>query len=284
MKILKIAFLSAAALSAINCGTTAQTTNSAANSPIVKADNSTVISSHSGDAPPIDTPPSSKTTSTESPMARAIDVTQLNAEIERAQKNPNDKKALGEAYFKRAFALTEAAQYRSALGDFRRGLKLDPTNADAKAMHDQIIQIFGSINREPPKEGEEPPPLPFKTGNSDKTENVSNVERIVFKPNATKATATGNLKDYDDSKTFAINIKAGQTLTTEHFNPTDSLRAMTVEIFDPNGTSVGNDADASCHSRREVSPTVAGDYQIKVVECRKADAWQGKFDLNVSVK
>lgn len=100
-------------------------------------------------------------------MAKAIDVSQMTAAIEKADKTlkskPNDAKArneLAEAYFARAFALTEAAQYRSALGDFRKGLKLNPGNADARQMHDQIISIFQSINREPPKEGEEPPPLP----------------------------------------------------------------------------------------------------------------------------
>lgn len=102
-------------------------------------------------------------------MAKAIDVSQMTAAIEKADKEakakPNDakaKNALAEAYFVRAFALTEAAQYRSALGDFRKGLKLNPNNEDAKQMHDQIISIFQSIGREPPKEGEEPPPMPIE--------------------------------------------------------------------------------------------------------------------------
>ena len=101
-------------------------------------------------------------------MARPIDVSAMTADIEKAEKNykanPNDEKAknaLAGAYFKRAFALTEAAQYRAALGDFRKGLKLNPNDQDAKQMHDQIISIFQSIGREPPKEGEEPAPLPF---------------------------------------------------------------------------------------------------------------------------
>jgi tetratricopeptide (TPR) repeat protein len=103
-----------------------------------------------------------------SPMSRAIDVTAMNADIQRAekkfekdQKDAQAKKDLAHAYFVRAFALTDAAQYRAALGDFRKGLKLDPDDKDAKNMHDRIISIFQSINREPPKEGEEPPPLPF---------------------------------------------------------------------------------------------------------------------------
>jgi tetratricopeptide (TPR) repeat protein len=102
-------------------------------------------------------------------MEREIDTSEMNVAIEKAAKEfkqkPNDaaaKTALAEAYFVRATALTEAAQYRSALGDYRRGLKLDPTNTEAKEMQDQIINIFQSLNREPPKEGTEPTPLPFK--------------------------------------------------------------------------------------------------------------------------
>jgi hypothetical protein len=104
-----------------------------------------------------------------SPMARPVDVSAMTKSIERLEKaykkTPGDleaKTALADAYFNRATALTEAAQYRAALGDFRKGLKLNPDDADARAMHDQIISIFKSIGREPPKEGEEPPPLPFK--------------------------------------------------------------------------------------------------------------------------
>jgi len=102
-------------------------------------------------------------------MAKPIDVSQMTADVEKAEKsfkqNQKDEKAkenLTKAYFVRAFALTEAAQYRAALGDFRKGLKLRPNDAEAKAMHDRIIDIFQSIGREPPKEGEEPPPLAFK--------------------------------------------------------------------------------------------------------------------------
>ena len=106
-------------------------------------------------------------------MAKAIDVSKMTADIEKADKalkaKPNDVKAkedLAKAYFVRAFALTDAAQYRAALGDFRKGLKLNPNDADAKAMHDKIIAIFQNIGREPPKEGEEPPPMPFEKENA----------------------------------------------------------------------------------------------------------------------
>lgn len=117
-------------------------------------------------APPLNS--GSNATPTMTGQARAIDVSEFNAEIEKAEKNlsakPKDaaaKKAVAEAYLKRADALTEAAQYRAALGDYRRVLKHDPENESAKGWIDKIVSIFKSLNREAPKEGEEPPPLPF---------------------------------------------------------------------------------------------------------------------------
>ena len=98
-----------------------------------------------------------------------IDTKEFDTTIAAAEvafgKKPSDetvKKALSVAYFKRAEALTGARQYASALGDYRRALKHDPSNAEAKDWIDRIIQIYDSINRDYPKEGEEPPPLPYK--------------------------------------------------------------------------------------------------------------------------
>jgi tetratricopeptide (TPR) repeat protein len=110
-------------------------------------------------------------TQTESPMAKTVDVAEMTAAIEKAEKgykakpaDPQAKDALAKAYFTRAFVLTKAAQYRAALGDFRKGLKLKPDDEDAGKMHDKILEIFAGMKREPPKEGEEPPPMPFKKG------------------------------------------------------------------------------------------------------------------------
>jgi hypothetical protein len=50
----------------------------------------------------------------------------------------------------------------AALGDYRRALKYDPENSDAKEWIDKIIMIYDSMNKESPPEGQEPPPLPFK--------------------------------------------------------------------------------------------------------------------------
>jgi tetratricopeptide (TPR) repeat protein len=88
------------------------------------------------------------------------------ADAEKSQKaKPSDaaaKSALAQAYFERGFALTESRQYASALGDFRRALKLDPNHAESKQWMDQIMSIYAMLKKEAPKEGEEPPPLPMQ--------------------------------------------------------------------------------------------------------------------------
>ncbi len=94
---------------------------------------------------------------------KTFDTAIASAEVALGKK-PSDesvKKTLSAAYYKRAEALTGARQYASALGDYRRAVKYDPSNAEAKEWIDRIISIYDSINRESPREGEEPLPLPF---------------------------------------------------------------------------------------------------------------------------
>ena len=176
----KIVILSLSALIFAACGGDAMQANvsvnranTSTNAPATTTQNqsnSLVVSSHKSDKTAPESPALSADQSSQtSPNQQAIDVTEMTAKIEKAQKDlkakPDDeqaKKALAAAYFERAFALTKAAQYRAALGDFRKGLKLNPDDKEAQEMHDQIISIFESIGRQPPKEGEEPPPLPFK--------------------------------------------------------------------------------------------------------------------------
>jgi len=99
-----------------------------------------------------------------------IDTSKFDSAITVAEKDfkakPSDaaKKALVEAYFQRGVALTDARQYASALGDYRRALKLDPTHEESKNWVEQIVNIYAMMKKEAPKEGEEPPPLPFKKG------------------------------------------------------------------------------------------------------------------------
>jgi tetratricopeptide (TPR) repeat protein len=183
----KTAILIVLSLAVAGCNNSAQTATDApppatqqsnANLTAQRTGNMMTVSSHSEKSPtPASAPraansavPSSSSSSAgNSPMAKGIDVTEMTAAIEKAEKaykakadDEKAKNALAEAYFVRAFALTEAAQYRAALGDFRKGLKLNAEAPEARKMHDQIISIFQSINRDPPKEGEEPAPIPFK--------------------------------------------------------------------------------------------------------------------------
>ncbi|MBX3243245.1 MAG: hypothetical protein KF685_02110 [Acidobacteria bacterium] len=108
-------------------------------------------------------------------------------------------------------------------------------------------------------------------------------KRIKFKRGAISADATGKLSGYDDKKAFVIKVNEGQTLSTEQIRAESSSRYITILITDPNGELVG-DSDASCNNRREIAPTVAGDYRIEVVECQKADPWRGKFKFRVTVR
>ena len=98
-----------------------------------------------------------------------IDTKKFDGVIDSAEKNlaknandPKAKNVAAEAYLDRANALTAARQYASALGDYRRVLKYDPSNDEARDWIEQITSIYASMNRDAPKEGEEPPPLPFK--------------------------------------------------------------------------------------------------------------------------
>jgi hypothetical protein len=175
----KIIILSLSAFIFAACGTDTPQTNVAVNRANTNApatttttqSNSLVVSSHKSNKTAPDSPSLSadQSSQTSSPNQQAIDVSDMTEKIEQAEKDlkakPGDegaKETLAAAYFERAFALTKAAQYRAALGDFRKGLKLKPDDQEARDMHDQIISIFESIGRQPPKEGEEPPPLPFK--------------------------------------------------------------------------------------------------------------------------
>ena len=50
----------------------------------------------------------------------------------------------------------------AALGDYRKALKHVPDHDESKKWIDQITGIYKMLNKEAPKEGEEPAPLPFQ--------------------------------------------------------------------------------------------------------------------------
>jgi tetratricopeptide (TPR) repeat protein len=90
-----------------------------------------------------------------------IDVTQKALKAKPADEST--KNSAAQAYFDRGFALTEARQYASALGDYRKALKIDPNHEESKKWIEQIIGIYSMMKKDYPKEGEEPPALPFKS-------------------------------------------------------------------------------------------------------------------------
>ena len=105
--------------------------------------------------------------------------------------------------------------------------------------------------------------------------------RIKFRRGAIHADVSGTLNGLKSKRTYLIKVRAGQTLQTEQIG--DSPRRITIFVKDPAGNDIG-DSDASCNSRREISPTEAGDYRIEVVECLKADPWRGRFTFRVTVR
>ena len=122
--------------------------------------------SHSGES---GTPkPANSNSGKWSASGDAIDTAKFDTAIGKAEKamkaKPDDasKALLAEAYFERGFALTEARQYASALGDYRRALKLDPNHEESKKWIDIILGIYQKLKKDAPEEGSEPPPLPFK--------------------------------------------------------------------------------------------------------------------------
>lgn len=169
MKILTVTLFTALALGCSNSTTpVAQNTNSAsANKPPEKLQ--TAIAHGPEMKQPETSAPGAK--SKWSQAGDPVDTSKEDAAIISAEKalrdkpaDPEAKRALAAAFFKRASVLTEARQYASALGDYRRTIKHDPSNAEAKEWIERIVSIYASINKESPKEGEEPPPLAFTKG------------------------------------------------------------------------------------------------------------------------
>ncbi|CAN5421853.1 hypothetical protein BH10ACI3_BH10ACI3_06070 [soil metagenome] len=164
---MKFAIVTLSALIAIGCSNAASpvASNSSSAAPASNEKGQTVIA-HSTENKALSadgtTAPATKWKQSGDPIdTKPFDTAIAAAEVAQ-KKSPSDaaaKKALADAYYKRADALTAARQYASALGDYRRTIKYDPSNAEAKDWIEKIIAIYSSMNRESPPEGEEPAPL-----------------------------------------------------------------------------------------------------------------------------
>lgn len=177
----KIAILNLLLLVSIGCNNaptkveqnTAVVQNTNANQLSTGTSDLTSVSSHSQDKkieqmPPTASNQNSGDKSKWTQSGNPIDTMDFDTEIKNVQEkmkaNPQEetlKRLLADAYVKRAMALTDARQYASALGDYRKAQKLDPTNETSKEWIGRIIGIYDDLNKDFPKEGQEPPPLPF---------------------------------------------------------------------------------------------------------------------------
>ena len=104
--------------------------------------------------------------------------------------------------------------------------------------------------------------------------------RVTFARGSDRTILSGTLRGYGDHKSFLIRVRKGQKLTTQNAGN----NYITVDITAPKGSTYEPDLAADCHDHHEVDPTAAGDYIIRVTECRKADRWRGTFKLKVIVR
>ncbi len=91
---------------------------------------------------------------------------ELDAKIEKAESkakasgaSETDKLAAAAVYVERANIYRDAGQpvlYKFALGDYRRALRYQPSNEEARAKMDEIVGIYNSMGRPVPTNGNEP--------------------------------------------------------------------------------------------------------------------------------
>lgn len=78
------------------------------------------------------------------------------AKADASGATESDKKAASEAYLARGNVYRDAGNprlYKFALGDYRRALRYDPSNREAKEKMDEIVSIYQSMGRPVPTNG-----------------------------------------------------------------------------------------------------------------------------------
>ena len=171
MRNLALALTCGAALLASGCGTPSATNNANGNAATPTTSNQSsrtsnaalppVSSAHGDNAIPAPSAAAPASSSTQKP---GIDTAALDAKIEKAEAKAKggkqaDKLAAAAAYVERANVYRDAGQpmlYKFALGDYRRALRYQPDNAEARAKMDEIVRIYKSMNKPVPENGNEP--------------------------------------------------------------------------------------------------------------------------------
>lgn len=172
----KFAFMAVAALFAASCANQPQVVQNSntSNAPASNLERRETAIAHTTENQPGKPAPGpggpaapGKWSASGTPIDTAMYDGTIAAAEKIVQSKPTDetaKKNLADAYYQRGVALTEAQQYASALGDYRRALKNDPSHEGSKNWVGQIEMIYKSLGKSAPTEGEEPAPLPFKKG------------------------------------------------------------------------------------------------------------------------
>ena len=86
-------------------------------------------------------------------------IAKAEARAKAANASAADKKAAADAYLERGNIYYNAGNprlYKFALGDFRRVLRYQPDNTEAREKIDQMVQIYQSMGRPVPPNGTEP--------------------------------------------------------------------------------------------------------------------------------
>jgi hypothetical protein len=109
---------------------------------------------------------SSKSNSNTGKTQAKLDTSALDARIAKAESKAKakgateaDKHAAAAAYLERANVYFSAGQptlYKFALGDFRRVLRYEPDNQEARAKMDIIVSIYHQMGIPVPENGNEP--------------------------------------------------------------------------------------------------------------------------------
>jgi hypothetical protein len=154
------------------CGSSAPTKSSTGGAEALPT---ATVRTHAQTAQPVDAPSTSIAHGAPPPASNAptlcapsdTDTSALDKKVETAEQKAKasnatkaDKEAAAAAYLERANVFYNAGNpslYKFALRDFRRTLRYDPDNAEARAKRDQIVDIYtNSLHRPVPDLGNEP--------------------------------------------------------------------------------------------------------------------------------
>ena len=139
-----------------NTSTTANNARTTAQPPAQTASVPPISSAHNGGA--TQTAAGSATEQPEGVDTKTLDekIIKLEEKVKTSGASAADKKALATVYLERANIYRDAGSprlYKFALGDYRRALRYDPTNAEAKAKMEEIVSIYNSMGRPVPTNG-----------------------------------------------------------------------------------------------------------------------------------